>query len=432
MNRALGLALAAVVLGCGGGAVRAPQARETAMDRIARDYVKLVLAEGEHDDGYVDAYYGPAEWREAARVEKASLGTVETRARALAVELAALAPSSEAETKRKGFLVVQIAALAERARIVAGAKLSFDEESRALYDAVAPVVADAELRRTVEKLDALVPGDGPLPQRLEAYTKTFEIPGERLDRVLRAGLDECRARTRAHVKLPDEESLTVEYVKDKPWGGYNWYQGGYKSVIQINTDLPVMIDRILDLACHEGYPGHHVANVLFEQHGVRERGYVELSVSPLRSPLALVMEGSANYGIPLAFSDEERFSFERDTLFPLAGIDPALAAKYGEVRKLQKELRYATNEAARRRIDLGQSVDEVARFLTELGGATPARARQSVRFIDANRSYVINYNFGEKLVGDYVARAGGGTDEGRWNAYIDLLVWPRSASALTP
>ena len=269
-----------------------------------------------------------------------------------------------------------------------------------------------------------------LPQRLEAYTRTFEIPGDRLDRVLRAGLDECRARTRAHVKLPEEESLTVEYVKDKPWGGYNWYQGGYRSLIQINTDLPVTIDRILELACHEGYPGHHVANVLFEQHGVKERGWVELTVAPLRSPLALIMEGSANYGIPLAFSDEDRLRFERDTLFPLAGIDPGLAAKYAEVRKLQKDLRFATNEAARRRIDRGQGVDDVARFLTELGGATPARARQGVRFIDANRSYVINYNLGEKLVADHVAKAGGGTDAGRWDAYIDLLLWPRAASAL--
>ena len=34
---------------------------------IAERYVKLVLAMGEHDADYVDAYYGPPEWREAAK-----------------------------------------------------------------------------------------------------------------------------------------------------------------------------------------------------------------------------------------------------------------------------------------------------------------------------------------------------------------------------
>ena len=58
-----------------------------------------------------------------------------------------------------------------------------------------------------------------------------------------------------HVELPPGESFTVEYVTGKSWSGYNWYQGNYRSLIQVNTDLPIYIDRALDLACHEGYPG---------------------------------------------------------------------------------------------------------------------------------------------------------------------------------
>jgi hypothetical protein len=59
--------------------------------------------------------------------------------------------------------------------------------------------------------------------------------------------------------LPAEESFTLEYVTNQPWSGYNWYKGHYTSLIQINTDLPVAISRALDLACHEGYPGHHTS-----------------------------------------------------------------------------------------------------------------------------------------------------------------------------
>ena len=38
---------------------------ESKMNKIAEGYVKLVLNVGLHDPGYVDAYYGPAEWKPA-------------------------------------------------------------------------------------------------------------------------------------------------------------------------------------------------------------------------------------------------------------------------------------------------------------------------------------------------------------------------------
>ena len=99
-------------------------------------------------------------------------------------------------------------------------------------------------------------------------------------------------------------------MTDKPWSGYNWYQGGGRSVIQVNTDLPITIDRAIDLAAHEGYPGHHVYNALLEKHLVDGRGWVEFSVYPLFSPQSLIAEGSANYGIDVAFPGEERLAFE--------------------------------------------------------------------------------------------------------------------------
>ena len=397
------------------------------MDRMARDYVKLVLALGEHEPAYVDAYYGPPEWRAEVQAQKPALPEIRARALALAAEIRAL-PGTD--PRRTRFLASQLDALAARAEMVEGKKLGFDQESRALYDAVAPPVPDERLRAAVRKVDTALGGEGPLTQRLEAFNKSFTVPRDRLDKVVQAAIAECRARTLQYVKLPAEESFRIEYVKDKPWGGYNWYQGGYRSLIQINTDLPFTIDRALDVACHEGYPGHHVANVLFEQHGVKERGWVELTVAPLFSPLALMMEGTANYGVDLAFSDEDRLRFERDVLFPLAGLDPKQVDRYTQIRKLQKELRYATNEASRRRIDGGADAAATARYLVELGATTPPRAEKLVAFIDFNRAYVINYNLGEDLVGAYVAKTGGADREARWKAFLDLLIWPRPASAL--
>jgi len=397
------------------------------MDRMARDYVKLVLGLGEHEPAYVDAYYGPPEWRVEVRAQKPALPEIRARARALAAEIRAL---PGAEPRRARFLTSQLEALAVRTEMVEGKKLGFDEESRALYDAVAPPVPDERLRAAVRKLDVALGGDGPLTQRLEAFNRAFTIPPERLDRVIQTAIGECRARTVQWVKLPAEEAFRLEYVKGKPWGGYNWYEGNYKSLIQINTDLPSTIDRALDVACHEGYPGHHVANILYEQRGVKERGWIELTVLPLFSPMALLGEGTANYGVDLAFPDDERLRFEREVLFPLAGLDPGTVDRYAQVRKLMKELRYATNEAARRRIDGGADVAATARFLTELGALTPSRAEKQVAFIDVNRAYVINYNLGEDLVAEYVTKTGGPSRKARWSAFVDLLIWPRPASAL--
>ena len=177
------------------------------------------------------------------------------------------------------------------------------------------------------------------------------------------------------MRLPDTESFTVEYVTNKPWSGYNWYQGGYRSVIQVNTDLPIYIDRAIDLACHEGYPGHHVYNALLEQRLVRERGWVEFSVYALFSPQSLIAEGTANYGIEVAFPGEERTAFEREVLYPLAGLDVSQAAMYSRVQALVDKLAYSGNEAARKYLNGEIDRAGAADWLSRYAMMSPAQGR---------------------------------------------------------
>ena len=61
---------------------------------------------------------------------------------------------------------------------------------------------------------------------------------------------------------------------------------------------------------------------------MRDRGWVEFTVYPLFSPQSLIAEGTANFGIEVAFPGDERVAFEREVLFPLAGLDPARADDY--------------------------------------------------------------------------------------------------------
>ena len=268
-------------------------------------------------------------------------------------------------------------------------------------------IPESHFQAILAKLEPRFPGEGTLLERYERWRKPFVIPREKLDSVFQIAIKECRARTVARMKLPAAESFTVEYVTNKSWSGYNWYQGQYRSVIQVNTDLPVYIDRAVDLACHEGYPGHHVYNALLEQHLVRDRGWVEFTVYPLFSPQSLIAEGTANYGIEVAFPGRERVDYERSVLFPAAGLDPARAAEYYEVQALVEELSYAGNEAARRYLTGTIDQTAAARWLEQFALMSPERAKQRVKFFDQYRSYVINYNFGKDLVERYVESRGG-------------------------
>lgn len=404
------------------------------MNRIADSYVKLVLAVGQHDADYVDAFYGPPEWRTAAEKAKRPLSEIRDEATALIAKIEALPSASgdELVRLRHQYLARQLQALVARVNMLSGTRLTFDEESKALYDAVAPTHGAEHFQAILDQLSALLPGDGPLIDRLDAFREGFIIPRERLDAVFQAAISECRKRTREHIDLPAGESFDVEYVTGKSWSAYNWYKGGFHSLIQVNTELPIYIDRAIDLACHEGYPGHHVYNALLEKHLVKDRGWPEYSVYPLFSPQSLIAEGTANFGIEVAFPGEQRVAYERDVLFPLAGLDPSRAAKYYEVQSLLQKLNYAGNEAARRYLNGEISRQDAEDWLVRYALMAPERAAQRVRFMDQYRSYVINYNLGQDLVRQYIESRGGTAEapDKRWEEFERLISSPRLPSGL--
>jgi hypothetical protein len=429
---------AALAIGLAAGGVSARLHAQTGhamtLNQVAEGYVRLVLALGQHDADYVDAYYGPPEWRTQAAAQKRTLAQIGAEADRLTAAVSKPAPAgrdSELVSLRHVFLRRQLQALASRVQMLSGTKLAFDDESRALYDAVAPTRPESEFQSVLDQLDRRLPGRGPLLARFDAFQKAFVIPPDRLAKVVDAAIAECRARTKAHVQLPAGENFKVEYVAKKSWGAYNWYQGNYQSLIQVNTDLPVFIDRAIDMACHEGYPGHHVYNAMLEQQLVRDRGWVEMSVYALFSPQSLIAEGSANFGIDMAFPGDERLAFERDVLFPLAGLAPSRAAEYREVIRLKERLRYADNEAARRYLDGRADREATAAWLGRFALEPEDRAMRATRFYDQYRSYVINYNLGMDLVRHYVeSRATGASAAKRWEEFLRLLGSPRLPSGL--
>lgn len=433
MRRLARLASLILTLLIGGSpALAAPQQAAKGLDAVARGYVKLVLRVGEHEDGYVDAYYGPAEWQAAAKADKRTLPELTAVAdRLIAAARGAPVKPGGLEARRKAFLIAHLKAVKFRIAMIGGAKSSFADEAQALFGVSPRLKPLSAYDPVLAGIEALVPGDGPLSDRVEAFKSRYIIPKDRLDGVMRAAIAECRARTKAHIDLPAAEAFTLEFVTGKPWSGYNWYKGGATSLIQVNTDLPIFIDRAVDLGCHEGYPGHHTHNLLLEERLVRARGWIEFEVYPLFSPLSLIAEGEGNFGIDLAFPGEQRTAFEAKALYPLAGLDPATAGAYGRLREATKALAGARMTIAQLYLD-GRIDREAAIELTrKYSLVSRARAEQSVRFTETYRSYVINYGLGQDMVAAYVTAAGP-DQAARWRRMEAVLTAPTLPADLTP
>lgn len=401
---------------------------EASLNTVAENYVRLVLAIGQYDADFVDAYYGPEDWKPNGKLDELPSLEFIDQANALISQIQGL----EGDRNRKLLLTKQLIAVRTKVEMMSGKAYSFDEEAKLLYDAQAPSYSEAYFDSLLADLDIALPGEDDLSKRYNDFVNQFNIPKDKLDTVFRTAIEEARKRTLARYDLPENENFVLEYVTDKSWSGYNYYQGNSQSLIQINTDLPIKISRAIDLACHEGYPGHHVFNALLEQNLVNTKGWKEYSVYPLFSPQSLIAEGSANYGIDVAFPGEERRRYEKEVLFPLAGLDPSMADKFYEVQELMGKLSYAGNEAARKYLDGDISREEAAEWMVKYQLNEMERALQRTRFFDQYRSYVINYNLGKDLVAAYIESNGGTSDqqEVRWQVFKELLSNPNSASTI--
>lgn len=400
------------------------------IDAVAESYVRLVLEIDTHEPGYVDAYFGPGEWRDAAKASPRSRELLKAEADQLGAQLEGyIAPDADSAARAK-VLASNISSARFRLDMIDGVRTPFTDEAERLFALRPELTPLSDFDATLAVIDALVPGPGPLPERVQQFRARFSIPADRLEAVMRAAIDECRRRTAAHIALPEGESFAMELVKNKSWGAYNYYLGSNRSLIQINTDLPVSIGNALMLGCHEGYPGHHLQGI-YNERNYRAKGWVEYSVAPLYAPAAVLNEGGADYGVDLAFPGDERLAFEMQVLYPLAGLDPATAPAFDALRRATADLDGALLTISQMHLDKVITREEAISLARTYRLVARDAAEQSLDFETEYRSYVINYSAGEALVRDHVERAGD-TPAARWATYEHLLSTPTLPSDLKP
>jgi hypothetical protein len=367
---------------------------------IADRYVLLGLRLGRLRDGLVDGYFGPAELgEEAAAGEVAAAEELHAEALALRDDLA----DADLDPQRRRWLAGQVEALVCVAEIEAGAQIGWVETVRRCYGIDVGLTPEARFEEAHAQLDAALPGSGDLASRLRRWNETQLVPAEKLLDAFGALTSELGRRTAELVDLPEGESIEAELVSGMPWGAYNWYLGGLRSRIQINTDLPIHAHRFAGLTAHEGYPGHHTEHACKEAALVRGRGHIEASLVLIHTPECLVSEGIAQVALEQALGAGWP-STVAEILRPLGiEVDAAVAGPVDAVQAVFDDVSVNVSYFAR---EQGWDEEELVSYYRRWTLAEEHVARKRLEFATHPfwSPYTPTYAAGPRLVGAYLER----------------------------
>ncbi|MEB3021218.1 DUF885 domain-containing protein [[Mycobacterium] crassicus] len=396
-------------------------------DALIREYLLLGLRFDRIETGYVDAFTGdPALQR---LVENEPMPDPAALARQ-AEKLGAALPGG-LDATRADYLRVHLRALACAGRKFAGEQIGFVEEVRDYFD-VDIVKGDTDrYRQAHARLDEALGGTGPLADRMAAHRKAEEIPPERLEACIHAFSSALRDRVREHFPLPDTETVTYEVVTDKPWSGFNYYRGDYRSTVAVNADLKQLMSNLPRLVAHESYPGHHTEHCRKEAGLVAQLGQAEQTIFLVNTPQCLMAEGLADLALYAAVGSG--WGAWATEIYADLGLrfDGERAEAVSEAAAALADVR---QDAALMLHDEHRDADEVADYLRRWLLVSDERARQSLRFLSSPlwRAYTSTYVEGYRLLRGWLdARPAGVSLTERFGRLLDEPLIP-SAIDLRP
>lgn len=373
---------------------------------IVDEYIRLGLELDKHILGTVDAYYGPPEISDSVRARpKLDARILAENAR----ELLSALDSGESidgldsgnDAQRRRWLKAQVIGLWVTARKLAGEHIDYLTEVELCYGVRPRRVSRQEIDDARSTLERVFPGVGDLRDRISSYRESFAVAPEKLEVSLNDLAELLRERTSLLFGLPVGEHLEFEIVNSKPWSGFNYYLGGLRSRVAINSDLPVLSTSLAHLVAHEAYPGHHTEHTRKEVELVDGRGQIEESIFLVGTPQCLMAEGLADFGLEMLLGDEQfsvvsKLMVKRGINYPDQELEQTKSAfeTLGKVR-------------ANAAWDLHQShlsVEKVVEMMEKDALLSRSRAEKSVQFLTDPtwRAYITCYVEGYQLVRNFV------------------------------
>jgi hypothetical protein len=397
------------------------------IDPISREYLALSFAIDRLFPGFIDSYFGPPDIKEAALAEpEPDPSKLLARATALAGDVAA----GEYPDSRKDFLQSQIRAMATICRRLADQPVDYVDEVRSCFDVEPVYTPESVFETAIAELDDLLPGEGDVRERMIEWRSGYVVSPETARLLIDLIEAETRRRTEAFVQLPPGDSVKIAFVEDKPWSGYNWYLGDFRSRVDVNTDLPIHAHDLTNLIAHEAFPGHHTEHALKEQVLYRERSYGEHSIQLINTPECVISEGIATLAESIIFPDDEGPRWQAEALYPAAGITGEPEREAG-IARARTALRAVGGNAALLHHAEGKSEDEVIAYLMRYGLSSEQEARQRFRFIADPlwRPYIFTYHVGRDLLGTWIDLASAEERRGRFRTLLLEQVTPSQIAA---
>ncbi|HET7095359.1 MAG TPA: hypothetical protein VFI22_17850, partial [Thermomicrobiales bacterium] len=307
---------------------------------------------------------------------------------------------------RRDYLTSQTRAMAATLRRLGGEIIPYVDEVRLLFDIEPAATPEARFDEAIRDLAALLPGEGPVGPRMIEWRKGYVISPETALRLIDLIAPELRRRTDAIATLPADETVEFALVENQPWSGYNWYLGGARSRVELNTDLPIHAFRLTDLLAHEAYPGHHTEHALKERL-YRLGGRGEHAIQLINTPECVISEGIATLAEEMVFTPDELARFSSEVVYPAAGIDGDPAREIA-IAAAQRALRAVPGNAALLLHAERRDPEDVVAYLQRYALSSEAEARQRLRFISDPlwRAYIFTYHAGYDLLGAWIEAAG--------------------------
>jgi hypothetical protein len=366
---------------------------------LIREYLLLGLRFDRIEEGYVDSFTGdPSLRQQVASEPPPDPAALARRARELMAELPrvdGLAPV------RADYLAAHLKALACAGRKFAGEEVGFVDEVREYFDVDIAKGDPDRYREAHAKLDEALGGTGPLADRMQAHRNGEEIPPERLEECILAFSSALRDRVRAEFPLAETETVNYEIVTDKPWSGFNYYEGDYRSTVAVNADLKQQMSNLPRLVAHESYPGHHTEHCRKEAGLVERDGQDEQTIFLVNTPQCLMAEGLADLALYAAIGPGWG-AWAADVYADLGlRFDGERAEAISEASAALADVR---QDAALMLHDEHRDVDDVVAFLQRWLLVNDARARQSMKFLSSPlwRAYTSTYVEGYRLLHNWL------------------------------
>jgi hypothetical protein len=369
---------------------------------IVDRYLELGLRLGRHVDGFVDAYYGPPELAHRVEAEPVqSPAALAGAAGALIGDLDAGSGADELGADRRRWLRAQVVGLRTSARKLAGEGIGYLDEVESCYGVRPELVPEDQFANAHRLLDEVLPGEGPVRERYIAWREAHAVPIDKLEAAIRSLADDLRERTDTLFGLPEGEHIDWIFETNKPWSGFNYYEGGLRSRVAINLDLPVLSLSLGQLVAHEAYPGHHTEHTRKEVGLVRRRRWLEETIFLVGTPQCVMAEGLADLGIELAIGRRPEPVVAEHLGALGIRYDADIAAS---VTQVGEALGWVRSNAAVLLHEQQRSVDDVVAYLERWALLPRDRAAKAVSFLTDPtwRAYSHCYTEGLKLCRAYV------------------------------